>query len=360
MEVAAPESQSTGRLMKKSLSSAEASPRYNPAESMGSAAWGGEVGEQFVYTIEAPVTLARQRSAMLPILSAPITGRRVSIFNAAEDPKRARRGVRITNDSGLHLIPGPITVLDGSTYAGDAQIPHTARNEDRLLAYAVDLDVTAKMTASMPSEVTHLKIVRGMIEQTIKSRVLVEFEFRNNDASRGRTMLVEQPIMPGYDLVEPKKAAEKTDSLYRFELPIDAGKSASLTVAQESVSLQRAAMASFSMPTLVAYAAKGKVSRGVVDAVRKAAEMQSRIEEHERTIAGHDRDREVIGAEQGRIRENMRTIGNTTDLYARYMAKLNEQETRLEKIEGLRAEAERARDSTRIELENYLKELTID
>ncbi len=354
------QSQNKGMVISKSLSSAAASPRYDPAESMRSAAWGGEVGEQFVYAIEAPVTLARQRSAMLPILSAPITGRRVSIFNASEDPKRARRGVQMTNDSGLHLIPGPITVLDGSTYAGDAQIPHTARNEKRLLAYAVDLDVKASLASSTPSEVTHLKIARGMIEQTMKSRSLVEYAFENMDTSRGRTMLVEHPIVPGYDLVEPKKAAEKTDSLYRFEVPIEAGRSASLKVAEEAVTRQRVAMASYSMPTLVAYAAQGKVSKAVVEAVRKAAEMQGRIDDLERTLAGHEREREVIGTEQGRIRENMRTIGNTTDLYARYMAKLNEQESRLEKIEGLRAEAERARGLARGELGEFVTNLDIE
>ena len=333
---------------------------YSLEASMQSAAWGGEVGEQFVYQIEAPVTLQRQRSAMLPILSTPVTGRRVSIYNANEDRERARRGVQMTNDSGLHLIPGPITVFDGSTYAGDAQIQHTARNDKRLLAYAVDLEVKPMLETQTPSEVMRIRIVDGYIEQSMKQRHVADYTFQNMDTSRGRTMLVEHPIQAGYELIAPAKPAEKTDSLYRFDVELPAGKSASLQVVQENVAYQRMAVTSYSLPTLIAYASNGKASKAVVDAVRKAAELQSKINALQARITELDRERSVIGEEQGRIRENMRTIERTTDLYARYMNKFSEQETRLEAITAQRTEASREQDRVRKELEDFLRDLDVD
>ncbi|MDX2018251.1 MAG: hypothetical protein SFY95_11530, partial [Planctomycetota bacterium] len=127
---------------------------------------GVEVGEVFQYELSTPVTIERQRSAMLPILSAPVQARRVSIFNAADRTESPMRGVEVTNTSNLQLLPGPIAVFDSAAYAGDAQIGHIGAGDKRLLAYAVDLDVAARVENSGSADLTKLRIVRGLIEQT--------------------------------------------------------------------------------------------------------------------------------------------------------------------------------------------------
>ena len=56
------------------------------SESLGNsvqaATQAGDVGELFKYEIDGPVTLARQSSAMLPIINGAIEGDKVSIYNA--------------------------------------------------------------------------------------------------------------------------------------------------------------------------------------------------------------------------------------------------------------------------------------
>ena len=51
------------------------------------AATGGEVGELFEYRVEQPVTVRRDRSALIPILQTKMEGERVSVYNEA-DAKR--------------------------------------------------------------------------------------------------------------------------------------------------------------------------------------------------------------------------------------------------------------------------------
>ncbi|MBC7772294.1 MAG: hypothetical protein H7210_07360, partial [Pyrinomonadaceae bacterium] len=135
---------------------------------------GGEVGEIFQFELEAPVTLERQRSAMIPIMTTSIAGRRVSIYSAADGGEHPMRGVEITNDSNLQLIPGPITVFDGSqnksAYAGDAQIGHVGPGDKRLLAYAVDLDVAVLTSPETTSNLTRVRIINGVYEATYKVR----------------------------------------------------------------------------------------------------------------------------------------------------------------------------------------------
>jgi hypothetical protein len=106
------------------------------ARSVASAA---KLGDFFQYTIDKPVSLPRQKSAMLPIVNKDVEGARVSIYNERTQAKFPLLGLKLKNTSGLHLMQGPITVFEGANYAGDARILDLQPNEERLISYAVDL-----------------------------------------------------------------------------------------------------------------------------------------------------------------------------------------------------------------------------
>ena len=107
--------------------------------SVGSAATGGQLGDFFQYAIDHPVSLARQKSALLPIVGKDVEAARVSIYNPSVQPKHPLLGLRFKNTSGAHLSQGPITVYEGSTYAGDTRVLDVQPNEERLVSYAIDL-----------------------------------------------------------------------------------------------------------------------------------------------------------------------------------------------------------------------------
>ena len=66
-----------------------------------------------------------------------------------------------------------------------------------------------------------------------------------------------------------------------------------------------------------------------------------------------------ITAEQTRIRENMKTVSQTTQYYERLLAKLNEQESSIESLQKERDSLTQKRDSLRKDLEDYLNGLTL-
>lgn len=321
---------------------------------------GTEVGEVFQYEVESPVSIERQRSAMIPILSANITGRRVSIYSLNDDRPNPMRGVELVNESDLQLLPGPIAVFDGGAYAGDAQIGHVAKGDKRLLAYSVDLDVDVITKPQSTSTVTNIKIVDGMLVQTIANTSSVSYAFANKDAKRGRTVIIEQPRMEGWSLAQPKKPLEETQDLYRFELPVDAGKTATMSVVQERTERQSVGVTSIDLPTLVSYHKNGKLSDAVLAAVRDVAKRQGEINAAERGIAEIDRQKSEIDTEQARIRENMSKIDRTSQLYTRYMTKLSDQENTLETLRDQRKSASANLEQLRTDLNNYLRTLNAD
>src|SRR5262249_35683255 len=98
-----------------------------------------KLGDYFQYVIDRPVSLPRQKSALLPIGGKDVQGARVSIYNERTQAKFPLLGLKLKNTSGLHLMQGPITVFEGSSYAGDARILDLQPDEERLISYAVDL-----------------------------------------------------------------------------------------------------------------------------------------------------------------------------------------------------------------------------
>lgn len=320
---------------------------------------GGSVGESFQYTLRNPVSIARQQSAMLPIISSDVQTRRISIFSPSDGIDHPMRGVELSNSSGQQLIPGPIAVFDGDAYAGDAQIAFMGAGDKRLLAYAVDLDVACAVTNESSTAIVSVRIVDGFIEETQKVRSSVTYAFKNKDATRGRTLLVESPKSAGWDLIEPKKPASETSQAYRFELEIAADKTASLSVVQEITTRQRLAATGYDLPALLAHASSGKASAAVVDAMRKIAAMQSSIADVQRKMESDAAERQSIASDQERVRQNMGSIEKGTELYRRYLAKFDEQENRLAELEKSSVELKRQLQQLNEELKRYLSGLNI-
>src|SRR5205807_959987 len=94
----------------------------NFQEGVATAAVSTELGDYFQYLIEQPVSLPRQKSAMIPIINQPVEASRVSIYNQEVHTKYPLLGLRFKNATKLHLMQGPVTVFDNSSYAGDGRI----------------------------------------------------------------------------------------------------------------------------------------------------------------------------------------------------------------------------------------------
>lgn len=292
----------------------------------------GSIGEAFQYSLRNPISLPRRQSAMLPILSADIDGRRVSIFNRNDGITHPMRGVELKNTTGLQMIPGPIAVFDGYAYAGDAEVGYMTLGDTRLLAYSVDLSVAAAVQEKSDFTVRSLRIVDGVIEQTNKRVNTISYAFHNKDEAHGRTMLVECQKLHDWALIEPKKAATETQDLYRFELPLKPAEKATLTVVQEHTDFQRMGVVGFDLPTLITYSQEGKASAAMVAAVRRAGELQGAINDTSARISRLQAERAAIGTDQDRIRQNMDAIDHASEVYRRYLTKFGEQESRLEAI----------------------------
>ncbi len=337
---------------------ASANVSMDAAESVRSMATTSKLGELFQYTV-GNVTLARQKSAMLPIITDSIELERLSIYNASVLATNPLNGARLRNTTGKHLLQGPVTVLDAGSYAGDARIDNVPPGQERYLSYGIDLDVLVSDRRNMQtSTVTAAAINKGML--TISRKLLSSQEYvADNKATRDKTLIIEHPVKAGWTLVDTQKPVETTSGVSRFKVVVPAGKLTTLIVKEEVVQAERLAMASTEIGHLEATARGGAISPAVRAAIVKAIQLKQAALDVERIISMRLQQITEITAEQGRIRENMKTVAQSTPYYERLLTKLNEQESAIEKLQKERVELTSKRETLRAALEEYLNSLTV-
>jgi hypothetical protein len=184
-------------------------------QSVDAVAAAAQLGGFCRYVVARPVTLPRQKSALLPIVGKGDEASRVSIYNEGTQPKFPLLGLRLKNTSGPHLLRGPVTLFEGGTYAGDARIADLQPNEERLLSYAVDLGTEVKPEVSADSgRLTHVKAVKGALYTTTKLRETETYTVRDRNP-QGRTVLIEHPVRDQFQLAGATKLAQTARDAYR-------------------------------------------------------------------------------------------------------------------------------------------------
>jgi hypothetical protein len=299
-------------------------------KSVATAAQGAEVGELFQYDIANPVVLARQSSAMLPIINDSLEGKKVSIYNPGVHAKHPLNGIELKNTSDLHLMQGPVTVFDGGVYAGDARIPDLAPAGEQLLSYALDLDVEAAPTSdARPQQLVSARIEKGVLFADYRQERTNSYRLKNS-GGREKSVLVEHGIDPAWKLMTPEPT-EKTRGVYRFAVAIPAGKSADLKIREEQTIRQSVAITNLDDAAMGIYLSAKEVSEPVKTALREVVRRKIELGKLQRRKQQLEQEVAVIAQEQERIRNNMRSIDRNTDLYNRYVKKFNEQEDQIER-----------------------------
>jgi hypothetical protein len=317
-----------------------------------------QLGELFSYSIPH-VTLARQKSAMLPIVTDTVPIERVSIYNATVLPRNPLNGVRFTNTTSKHLLQGPVTVLDQNAYAGDAQINDVPPGQKRLLSYGIDLDVTVDNTTHHDTAtVVTATISKGAL--ILDRRIELSQEYRiDNKGSRDKTIIIEHPISPGRKLVDSLEPIETTPTVYRFQKVAPAGKVSILTIREASEQHQTLTMLPADVGQLLTYSRTGEIPAKVRDAITKAIQLKQAVIDLDAQIGNRVAQIADITSEQDRIRENMKAVAPKTDYYNRLLSKLNDQESTIEKLQKERDDLQAKRDAANEALDDYLNGLTV-
>jgi hypothetical protein len=332
----------------------------NFREGVASAAIATELGEYFKYELEHPVSLPRQKSALIPIVNGPVEASRVSIYNEGVHPKFPLLGLRFKNTTGLHLLQGPVTVFENNTYAGDARVGDLQPNETRLVSYAVDLGTEVAPEIPNPADnLTAIKVYKGILYATHKVRHTKVYTIKNR-SQHERLVLVEHPYRADLALIKPEKSAERARDVYRFEVKAESNKPVKLEVVQEEQRVDVMQLTNTNDDT-VRYFLRGTIgSAKVKEALEEALKLKDQLAQTQSDIAKEEQALQVIEKDQARMRANMERVPQTSEAYKRYLKKFDDQETVIEKGRAVITKLQEKADSQRKTYESFLLNLNVE
>jgi hypothetical protein len=327
---------------------------------VASAAAAAQLGDFFRYDLEHPVSLPRQKSALLPIVAKDVEGTRVSVYNERTHAKFPLLGLRFKNATGLHLLQGPVTVFDGNSYAGDARVPDLQPGEERLLSYAIDLGTEVQAVPhSDNGKLTLVKVVKGVLHSTTKVKESKTYNLKNR-SEQDRVVLIEHPFRPDFKLTSADKPAETASDVYRFEVKVPAGKEAKQVVSEERDVRTQIHLTNLDDPSMKVFLSSTVPSAAVKAALQKAGELKWQLARTQQEIGSVQRELSAIKQDQPRLRQNLEKIPGTDPLAKRILEKLNAQETEIEKYEAQLKQLQAQADQQRKDYEAYLAGLTVE
>jgi hypothetical protein len=319
-----------------------------------------EAGELFRYEIKAPVTLARRKSAMLPVVNAEVQAEKVAIYNPEVHSKHPLGGLKVKNTTDLHLMAGPVAVFDEGEFAGDARISQTAPGDDRLISYALELDLEVNMIAKEPTRsLAAVTIVSGRGETAYRWNREHQYVVKNSD-DEAKRVLIEQPIDAEWELSSPLRPVEKTRSLYRFSVSAPPGETVSFEVIEQKTSREEFLLPSAEDDQLTVYMSHKAASPEVQQALNQIRQLRAAVQEAERSHQATLTEGTEITQDQNRIRQNMLALEKDSALYRRYVEKFTQQEDQLEALRTRHSQQQSAVASARQRLSNFIDNLNVE
>ncbi len=328
-----------------------------------SAAQAQELGDLFEYKLKEPITIRKNRSALVPIVQSPIIAEKVSVWNERSGLPRPQRALWLSNSSGLTLDGGSFSVMEDETFAGEGIVDPIRPDEKRLVSYATDLALNASSRNSTERQrMARVRINRGMMIQESEVREKKTYTFRNEDTSP-RTVIVEHPVRLGYELCSDVQPAETTAAWKRFRVSVEPKQTKSLLVEEARRESTTFAVTNITSDQVALFVRDKSIDKTAQDALERIVAQKAVVADLESKKSDRDDERMQIFDDQQRLRENMKSLKGSPEekrLLERYTQQLDAQENRLEALRKEIQQLEAQSQTAQTALDKMIEELTLD
>lgn len=320
-----------------------------------------EVGDLFAYEITRPVDVARSHSALVPIVQTEVDLERVGLYNPEIREKNPMTAFRIRNTTGLVLEGGPVTVYEGPGYVGEAMLDTLRKDEERITPYSVELGIKVLVDREHEQEnFTQISKSGSYIYKHYR-RVLKTIYRFSSSLDRAMVLFVDHRFQFN-DTEDTPDPVEKTEHFWRYKVTAAPGETTRFEVREithdfESIELTDivyAAIADMASEELISDEAREQL-----EAIAKRVESISKIDEE---IVKRQAEEAEITEGQERVRENLKSLGNSTEekkLRSRYVKNLDSEEERIEELQREVAELRRKKEEEEEELNRMVEEFEL-
>jgi hypothetical protein len=185
-----------------------------------------------------------------------------------------------------------------------------------------------------------------------------------NQTDKPRVVFIEHPVHQDWTLTDDTaKPDGKTARYYRFRVPLEPHQKVELPVTERRALMDNYALTNFSRPDLELFIARKYIDAATRAELERILDLKSRMTSTDARIQAIDKEVNEIGEDQGRLRDNIKALTATAEakqLIARYVAKADTQETRLEQLNKDKQTLQEERLKLQTELEGMIRGLSLD
>jgi len=199
-----------------------------------------KVGSLYRFELADPMTVPNRSSTMIALINTKIPGKAIYSYNPGSGVAAAYRhpfrAVKIKNDAGSVLEPGPISIIRNGQFVGEGLISRIEKGQDSYIAYALDTAVNITKNQSGSHEVAGLiKISRGVIQTKSFSIQRHIFEaMASKEDGEAIPLMVSIPKRSGWKIeIKGGQAESETASLRYYSMPIKPGEKTKLEIKEK-------------------------------------------------------------------------------------------------------------------------------
>jgi hypothetical protein len=325
-----------------------------------------DMGELFEYRISKPVTIKRKQSALVPIVSKDIKGKRVLLYEQAQHDKNPMACLEITNTAGVTLEQGPITIFFQENLAGEAMLPFLNQEETRLLSYALEQGVIVdKEMQSSSASVHRVSFGGGYSYEYYYTNRVTTYKIQNK-TERSHALYIDHPKTAGYEIYDTKLAPKDTPNNHRFSTALEPKQNIKLVINERYESYSSYYIWDMNKKTLLEniqrYLSKKWIKPTEQALLTQVADVLEQLNDVKAVLSKRQGELSEIFQEQDRLRKNLSSMSKTPsrseiELREKYVSKLDAQESRLEQIQAEIKSLQKQSDELSNQVSKLLKDL---
>jgi hypothetical protein len=298
-----------------------------------------EAATQLLYRFPAKLSLATGHTMMVPFVDREVTATRTWLYQPDTSARRPLAAVRVRNDSDSDsgLPAGIVTAYDASAdgdvnFVGDAQLPLLPKGAIKFVTFALDAktDIRREDRGVLRTELG--RAVNGVLTLTTRLRHTIDYEV-TAPSDEDREIVVEEPRIDGWKPSPESREVEETLTRFRHNIVAAKGQTTKATLSTEHVDSQTVVLTSLGAEDILARIRGLQNDSGTLkDTVAALGSIVATINKARAQRTQLDAEQKKIGEDQDRIRRNLQSVGQASDLGRQYLETLKKQEERLAEI----------------------------
>jgi hypothetical protein len=326
------------------------------ASSAESAATGVDRGELFEYRVDAPISLKRGGSAMVPLIAARVSASRERIWRDGSPPA-PDIVLSFKNTTNAVLEEGPAVIYDEGVYAGESMLSYSARGADVKLAFAKDLAVRCQRRSTSETVVNGLRITNGGVFEHARreDHVTLRAESDHDDAI---DVIFELPRSDRTLLSSGAQPFEETASFQRFRAHVAPHATVEIVVSYASNESRVHRFESLSGALLSDWLSRRFLDQSAFDRLGGILRAWFEARQLDEARARMEREQQEAYAKQTKLSEQLGVLkegGPEGALRLRYVKELEAEQDKVNRCESevrrLRDQAESLRQRATAEIE---------